>query len=95
MRLEVLNDRVAIELDAPETETSGGIVLPDNAKTKATRGVVVSAGPGNLNSWGKRQPLLVKKGDRVIIGQYVGDEVEVGECTFRIVKEEDILAKVE
>ena len=68
MKLEVLNDRVAIELDAPETETPGGIVLPDNAKAKATRGVVVCAGPGNQNSWGKRQTLLVKEVDRVNIG---------------------------
>jgi len=95
MKLEVLNDRVAIELDAPETETPGGIVLPDNAKDRPTRGVVVCAGSGNLNSWGKRIPLLVKEGDRVMIGKYVGDDVEVGERTFRIVREEDILAKVE
>lgn len=93
--LQMIGDRVVIELETPEDITKGGIVLPDNAKDRPTRGVVVTVGPGKVSKKGKRVPLQVAVGDTVLIGAYEGDEVEVGEKTIRIVREDNILAKVQ
>ncbi len=92
--LEMIGDRVAIELEDPTKVTPGGIHLPDNAKDKPTRGVVVGVGPGLLNSKGDRMPLQVELDDKVLIGAYDGVEVEVDERDIRIVREDQILARV-
>ena len=92
--IEMIGDRVAIELETPEDITKGGIVLPDNAKDRPTRGVVVAVGPGKVSKSGNRAALQVTVGDTVLIGAYGGDEVEIGEKTLRIVREDNILAKV-
>ncbi len=92
--LEMIGDRVAIELEDATKVTPGGIHLPDNAKDKPTRGTVVGVGIGVLNSKGGREPLQVAKGDVVLIGVYDGVDVEVNERTIRIVREDQILARV-
>ncbi|MCG8406761.1 MAG: co-chaperone GroES [Phycisphaerales bacterium] len=92
-RLRPIGDKVLIQRDEAETETAGGIVLPDEAKQKPTRGRVLSAGPGRLMN-GKLVPMQVKPGDDVIFAIYGGDEHKIeGESVF-LIDEPDILCIV-
>ena len=94
MKIKPLDDRVVIEpLEAEET-TAGGIILPDAAKEKPTRGRVVAVGPGKLLDDGSRAPLAVKKGDVVVYNQYGGTDVTLEDTDYRILAESEILAKV-
>jgi chaperonin GroES len=93
--LQPLGDRVVVERDASETKTAGGIVLPDTAKNKPARGTVVSVGDGRLNDEGKRTPLQVKPGDRVLFTSYAGETFQVDGDELLLMREEDILAKIE
>ena len=95
MAIRPLDDRVVIEPLEAEEKTQGGIVLPDSAKEKPTKGKVVSVGEGKLLDNGKRAALLVKKGDRVLYGKYAGTEITVGGKDYLILKENDILAKID
>ena len=95
MAIRPLDDRVVIEPLEAEEKTQGGIVLPDSAKEKPTKGKVVSVGEGKLLDSGKRATLLVKKGDRVLYGKYAGTEITVGGKDYLILKENDILAKID
>ncbi len=95
MAIRPLDDRVVIEPLEAEEKTQGGIVLPDSAKEKPTKGKIISAGEGRLLDNGKRAALLVKKGDQVLYGKYAGTEITVGGKDYLILKESDILAKIE
>jgi chaperonin GroES len=90
-----LDDRVVIERMEAEEKTAGGIVLPDTAKEKPQKGRVVAVGEGRLLESGKRSPLSVKKGDSVLFGKYAGTEVTIDGKEYLIIKEADILAKIE
>ncbi len=79
----------------PKAETAGGIVLPDTAKDKPARGTVISVGEGRLLDDGRRHPLQVKPGDRVIFSSYAGEQFKIGEQELLLMREEDILAVVE
>jgi chaperonin GroES len=92
IKLQPLGDRVVVEREESETVTSGGIVLPDTAKDKPTRGKVISIGDGRLLENGKRAPLQVKVGDRVLFTSYAGDTFKVGTRELLLLREEDILA---
>lgn len=95
MAIRPLDDRIVIEpLEAEET-TKGGIVLPDTAKEKPTKGKVISVGEGKLLDSGDRAKLLVKKGDQVLYGKYAGTEITVSGKEYLILREGDILAKIE
>ena len=83
---------MVVERDESETVTAGGIVLPDTAKDKPTRGKVVSVGDGRLLDNGKRSPLQVKVGDRVLFSSYAGDTFKLGTRELLLMREEDILA---
>lgn len=87
-----LHDRVLVKRVDAETVTKAGIYIPENAKEKPLEGDVVAAGPGRLDDSGKRMPMDVVVGDRVLIGKYAGTEVKIGEIDHVIVREEDILA---
>jgi chaperonin GroES len=94
--LRPLDDRVVVRPLEAEEVTAGGIYLPDAAKEKPQRGKVIAAGPGKLLDSGNRGELSVKVGDEVIYGKYGGSDVEVevdGE-ELKILRENDILAKV-
>ncbi|MHC4267516.1 MAG: co-chaperone GroES [Planctomycetota bacterium] len=95
MAIRPLDDRVVIEPLEAEDKTQGGIVLPDSAKEKPTKGKVISVGEGKLLDSGKRAQLLVKKGDKVLYGKYAGTEISVGGKDYLILKENDILAKID
>jgi len=76
-----------------EEVTKGGIILPDTAKEKPQRGVVIAVGPGRLDEEGKRIPMEVKKGDKVIYSKYAGSEIKQNDEEVLILRESDILAK--
>lgn len=95
MGLRPLDDRVVVRPDESEETTSGGIVLPDKAKEKQQRGEVVAVGPGTLLDNGERAALSVKVGDKVLFGKYAGTEVKVDNEELKIMRESDILAKIE
>jgi len=89
------DDRILIEpCDAEET-TTGGIILPDAAREKPQRGIVLATGPGKLLDSGKRGELSVKLGDEVFYGKYSGTEVEFDSDTYVVLRENDVLAIVD
>jgi chaperonin GroES len=91
-KLQPLGDRVVVQREESESRTAGGIVLPDSAKDKPTRGVVVSVGEGKLLDDGSRGKLQVKPGDRVIFSSWAGETFKVDTEELLLMKEEDILA---
>ncbi len=93
--LRPLEDRVVLKVLDAEEKTSGGILLPDTAKEKPQRGKVTAVGDGKFGKDGKRQALDVKKGDIVLFGKYAGSDVKVGGEDLKILRESEILAKVE
>jgi chaperonin GroES len=94
LKLQPLGDRVVLERDESEKMTAGGIVLPDSAKDKPTRGKVVSIGDGRLLDSGKRVGLQVKVGDHVLFSSYAGDTFKLGTRELLLLREEDILAVI-
>jgi chaperonin GroES len=78
-----------------EGKTKGGIVLPDSAKEKPQEGEVIAIGNGTLIDNGKRIPLSVKKGDKIIYGRFSGNEIKIDNQEYLILKENEILAKIE
>ena len=95
MKINPLNDRVAVRLIEPETTTPGGIVIPDNAKEKPNTGEIVAVGSGYVFENGTKIPLTVKVGDRVIFSKHAGQSVRVNGEDFTVLREEDIFAIVE
>lgn len=91
MKLKPLNDRVIVTPLAADEKTAGGVILPDTAKEKPTKGKVVATGPGKQLEDGKRVALAVRNGDVVWYGKYSGTEVKVAGEEFKILREEDIL----
>lgn len=94
IKIRPLDDRVVVEPIEAEETTAGGIVLPDSAKEKPQRGVVVAVGPGRLLDSGERGELSVAVGDEVIYGKYGGSDIEINGEEVKILRESDILAKV-
>ncbi len=84
-----LHDRVIVKPAAAETKTAGGIIIPDTAKEKPQKGIVLAAGPGK-----KDEPVTVKAGDSVLYGKYAGTEITVDGQDYLIMRESDILAIV-
>lgn len=95
LKLQPLGDRVVVEREESEGRTSGGILLPDAAKDKPTRGVVVSVGNGRLLDDGTRGTLQVKVGDRVIFTNWAGETLKHEDDELILMREEDILAIIE
>ena len=94
MNLKPLDDRVVVEPLNAETTTSGGIVLPDSAQEKPQRGKVKAVGPGRLLESGERSQVNVAIGDEVLFSKYGGMDIEVGGVDVKILRENDILAKI-
>jgi chaperonin GroES len=92
LKLVPLGDRVVLKRAAAETKTAGGIVLPDSAADKPQRGEVISVGEGHVKNNGKKVSLTVKAGDQVIFSSYAGDEFKIGDETYLLMRESDILA---
>ncbi len=95
VNLQPLGDRVVVEREASESTTAGGIVLPDSAKDKPARGIIVSVGNGRLLDDGTRGEIQVKAGERVIFSSYAGESFESGNVEYLLMREDDILAVIE
>ncbi len=95
MNYKPLGDRLLLEVKKAEEKTKSGIVLPDSAKEKPQEGKVVAAGPGARDKDGKRIPMEVSKGDKVLYSKYSGTEVKIDSKDYLIIKETDILAIIE
>ena len=96
MSLKPLGDRVIVEPVEKEEMTAGGIILPETAKEKPQQGTILAVGPGRRDEDGKRIPMDVKVGDRVLFAKYAGTEVKLEEDEkVLVLKESDILAVVE
>ena len=95
MKIRPLNDRVLVVRVEEEQKTSGGIIIPDTAKEKPQEGKIISAGPGKIGENGKRTPLNVKKGDRVLFSKYAGTEIKIYGTEHIFMKEDDILGVLE
>ncbi len=89
-----LSDRILIKRVEPEHKMKGGIIIPDTAKEKPLEGKVVAVGAGRLDDNGKRVPLEVKVGDRVLIGKYAGTEIKIDETEHVIIREDEILGVI-
>ena len=95
MNIRPLHDRVLLKRLEQEEQIRGGIIIPDSAKEKPQEAEVVAVGPGKTNDDGKKTPLEVKAGDRVLIGKYSGSDIKLDENEYTIVREDEILAIVE
>jgi len=78
-----------------EEKTKGGIIIPDTAKEKPVEGKVIAVGSGKVLENGKRVPLQLKAGDRILFGKYSGTEVKIDGEEHLIMREDDIIAIVE
>jgi chaperonin GroES len=92
-KLQPLADRVLVKPMEKEEKTKSGIYLPDTAKEKPQEGEIIAVGPGKLTEDGKRIPMDLKAGDRVIYAKYGGTEIKVDDEELIILRESDILAK--
>lgn len=95
MKVKPMNDRVIVVRVEEEQKTAGGIIIPDTAKEKPMEGKIVAAGPGKLDEKGKRVPLEVKKGDRVLFAKYAGNEIKIDGIDHLFMREDDILGVIE
>jgi len=91
MKIRPLSDRVLVLRIKEKEKTTGGIIIPDTAKEKPQEGEIAAVGPGKLDESGKRIPLEVKKGDRVLFGKYAGNEIKIDGVEHLIMNETDIL----
>jgi len=95
MKLRPLHDRVIVKRMEEETTTPGGIVIPDSATEKPSRGEVIAVGNGKILDSGDVRPLDVKAGDKVLFGKYSGTEVKVDGEDYLVMSEGDVMAVLE
>ena len=94
MNIRPLQDRVLVKRLEQEEQVRGGIIIPDTAKEKPQQAEVIAVGPGKFNDDGKRTPVDVKQGDKILIGKYSGSEIRIDEQDYVILREDEILAVV-
>ena len=92
MKIRPLHDRILVERIEEKEVVKGGIIIPDSAKEKPQEAKVIAAGTGKVTEDGKRVPLDVKAGDRILFGKYSGSEVKIDDKEYLILREEDVLA---
>jgi chaperonin GroES len=95
MQIKPLADRVVVRPYEEQEVKRGGIIIPDTAKEKPMEGEIIEVGPGRTSEEGKRMPLEVKKGDRILYGKYSGTEVTVNGEEYLIMRESDIFAVIQ
>ncbi|MBW1702222.1 MAG: co-chaperone GroES [Deltaproteobacteria bacterium] len=95
MKVRPLHDRVIVKRVEEEEVTKGGIIIPDTAKEKPIEGKIVAVGKGKVTEDGKKLPLEVKKGDRILFGKYAGTEIQIDGEENLIMREDDIVAVIE
>ena len=95
LNIKPLGDKVIVKRIEAEDKTAGGIVLPDSAKEKPKRGIILAVGNGRLLDDGTRSDMQVKKNDEVIFTSYAGTEIKVNGDEYMIMDETDILGIVD
>ncbi len=95
VKIRPLGDRLLVKRIEEAEETRGGIIIPDTAKEKPMEAEVVSVGKGKINEEGKITPLDVKKGARILIGKYAGQEIKIEDVEHLIMREDEVLAVIE
>ena len=95
MKLKPLQDRVIVKQSEAEEKTKSGILLPDSAKEKPTKGKVIAVGPGRLDDNGKPMEIGLRVGETVYYGKYSGTDVEVDGTKYVILRESDVLGILE
>ena len=94
LKIRPLHDRVIVKRLEEERKSAGGIVIPDNVAEKPDQGEVIAVGPGKRNDEGKREPLDVKVGERILFGKYSGTTVKIEGTEYLVMREEDIMGVV-
>jgi len=94
VNIRPLHDRVLVKRIELEEQVRGGIIIPDTAKEKPQEAEVVAVGPGKLTDEGKRTPLEVQPGDRILMGKYSGSEIKIDDTDYVICREDEILAVI-
>jgi chaperonin GroES len=95
MKIRPLHDRILVERVEEQEVRKGGIIIPDTAKEKPQEGKVSAVGTGKVTDDGKKIPLDVKAGDRILFGKYSGSEVRIDDKEYLILREDDVLAILE
>lgn len=95
MKLRPLHDRIVVKRTEEEEKTAGGIIIPDTAKEKPQQGKVIAVGNGKYMEDGKRSPLTVKEGDRILFSKYAGTDIKIEGEELLIMREDDVLAVVQ
>jgi chaperonin GroES len=95
MKIRPLHDRILIKRQEEKETRKGGIIIPDTAKEKPQEGKVIAVGNGKVSDEGKKIPLDVKTGDKILFGKYSGSEVTLDDVEYLILREEDVLCILE
>ena len=95
MKIRPLHDRIMVERLEEQEVRRGGIIIPDTAKEKPQEGKVIAVGTGKVGDDGKKIPLDVKAGNKILFGKYSGSEVKIDDKEYLIMREEDVLAILE
>jgi chaperonin GroES len=95
MKIRPLHDRLLVERLEEKEVKKGGIIIPDTAKEKPQEGKVIAIGNGKVTDEGKKIPLDVKAGDKILFGKYSGSEVKIDDKEYLIMREDDVLAILE
>ena len=95
MKIRPLHDRILVKREEEKEVKKGGIIIPDTAKETPQEGKVIAVGGGKVNEDGKKIPLDVKAGDKILFGKYSGSEVKLDDEEYLILREEDVLAIIE
>jgi len=92
MKIRPLHDRLLVERLEEKEVKKGGIIIPDTAKEKPQEAKVIAVGTGKVGENGKKIPLDVKAGDKILFGKYSGSEVKIDDKEYLIMREDDVLA---
>ena len=95
MKIRPLHDRILVKREEEKEVKKGGIIIPDTAKEKPQEAKVIAVGNGKVGENGKKIPLDVKAGDKILFGKYSGSEVKIDDKEYLILREEDVLAILE
>jgi chaperonin GroES len=94
VNIRPLHDRVLAKRSEEGEQVRGGIIIPDTAKEKPQEAEIIAVGPGKIQEDGKRAPMDVKAGDKVLIGKYSGSEIKIDDEDYVILREDEILAVI-
>ncbi len=95
MNIRPLHDRIVVKRIETQEQVRGGIIIPDTAKEKPQEAEVIAVGPGKILDDGKRAPMDVKAGERILIGKYSGSEIKIEDQEYVILREDEVLAVIQ